>query len=185
MTDKTKIKLLNMVIAFLLLSSIFIYLDNRSMRREYAKLHFLVYTPGQLLPKEQKSMLLPGIILTDVRTGRKSGILDGVNTGKVLICVFSTDCFSCDQASLTWNEIYNRYGGTYTIRGISKDEPTAIDTYIKRNRVEFPVFQYEISSLTEIFTSLPQTILADKNGNIILSFSGIPGELEARLKELK
>jgi len=136
------------------------------------------------MPKEQKASILPGISLKNIETGENESMFDSVQTDYLLIFVFSTDCFSCDQASVLWNEVYDDFSDRIAIKGISKNDIPSVSDYRSRNNTRFPLFQYRDSSSTEIFTSLPQTILAEPNGNIIFSLNGIPGELKTKLYEL-
>jgi hypothetical protein len=187
MKDKKKLKdiILYGIIVFLCIQSILLTINNRNLRWERDKLHFLLYTPTGTVPQQQKSMMLPGISIENIKTGEKAGILEGVDKEKLLLFVFSTDCLACDQAAEIWNEVYYEFAGKIAIRGISKGDIPAIEDYMRRNDIQFPVFRYESPMEFDIFTSLPQTVLADKNGRIIRILDGIPGQLKNLIKEVK
>jgi peroxiredoxin len=187
MKDKQKMKdiILYAIIVFLCIQSILLTIDNRNLRWEKNKLHFLLYTPTATVPQKQKSMILPGISIENIKSGEKTGMLEAVDKEKVLLFVFSTDCFACDQAAEIWNEVYDEFANKITIRGISKGDIPTIEDYVRRNDIQFPVFRYESTLEFDIFTSLPQTVLAEKSGKIILILDGIPGQLKNHIKEEK
>jgi len=182
---KTKIKKVYIIMAIvgliLIIQSIMLVIENRGLRVENAKLHFMLYTPSELIPRQQKEMMLPGISLRNIETGEKGGLFDSMKGDELLLFVFSTSCLTCDQASDVLNDIYYQYNDRFTIIGISKDDTLSIKDFAARNSVRFPVYRYETSSeiqpLSGLFSSLPQTVLANRTGDIVLIMKGVPGEL--------
>jgi thiol-disulfide isomerase/thioredoxin len=184
MKNKQKLKdiILYGIIVFLCIQSLLLTLENRNLRWEKNKLHFLLYTPTASVPQKQKSMMLPGISIQDIKSGKREGILEAVKREKLLLFVFSTDCLACDQAAEIWNEVYEEFAGQIMILGISKGDILAIEDYVQRNNIQFPVFRYESALEFDIFTSLPQTVLAEKSGKIISILDGIPDQLKNQIK---
>ncbi len=187
---KTKIKKVYIIMAIvgliLIIQSIMLVIENRGLRVENAKLHFMLYTPSELIPRQQKEMMLPGISLRNIETGEKGGLFDSMKGDELLLFVFSTSCLTCDQASDVLNDIFYEYGDRFTIIGISKDDTLSIKDFAARNHVRFPVYRYDAGSeaqpVTGLFSSLPQTLLANRRGEIVFSLNGVPGELKNKLK---
>jgi len=183
MKIKTKllIVVLGIIIMMIFIQSVVLVVENRKLRIENAKLHFMLYTPSELIPKQQKAMMLPRISLVDIETGEKAGLFDSMKSDELILFVFSTSCLTCDQASDVLNDIYYQYNDRFTIIGISKDDTLSIKDFAARNSVRFPVYRYETSSeiqpLSGLFSSLPQTVLANRTGDIVLIMKGVPGEL--------
>jgi hypothetical protein len=185
MKDLKKLKdwLLIVLVIFLCLQSLFLAHSNRKLRHENRKLHFLLYTPTEAVPRVQRASMLHGLRLLDIESGAELGIHDEVDHDRLLLCIFSTDCYSCDAAAEIWNEVYDEFGDMVTVRGISKNPAPEIEHYVNRNQVKFPVYRYEDPGDVEIFTGNPQTVLVEKGGGLIFSLDGIPNSLKNKILE--
>jgi hypothetical protein len=166
------------LLVFVCIQSLFLAKENRKLRRENRKLHFLLYTPTEVYSSQQKAARMFGIRLKETGTGSEFGLLEGIETDYLLLYVFSTDCFSCDASVELWNEVFRELGesGNVTVRGISRSGLDDVKTFVNRNRAGFPVYRYDCPPDFDVFTSLPQTVLLDKSGQIVFSRSGIPND---------
>lgn len=177
MNESFKNKIKNVLIVYLSLQCVvFAYLYRQKLD-ERNKLHFMLYTPAEAYSPEQKMDMFYMLPLKDARTGVDAVLGRLFERERLVVCVFSTDCYSCDLAADVWNDVYDAYGGEFSVVGVSKDDVLSVSGYVKRNRVKFPVFCYDEKVDIELFTSLPQTLVLEKSGKIVLNEKGIPTEL--------
>jgi thiol-disulfide isomerase/thioredoxin len=184
-----KNKILIMLVVALCIETLWLAVVNRNLRKELAKYKFLLYKPAKASKDVRNPQLIPNIELMNIKTGGKIQLLDMKGKGngdreKFVLFVFSTECYSCDQVSETWNEIYEEYSPKYAIIGISKENPLAIEDYLSRNNVRFPVYQYEKITKYDIFGSIPKTLVVNKNGGILLSITGFGKKIKHQIKEV-
>jgi peroxiredoxin len=181
MKESSKNIIKNVLIIYLsVICMVLAYLYRRTLD-ERNKLHFILYTPTEAYSPQQKLDMFYQLPLKDAETGADA-VLGGLfELDRMVVCVFSTDCYSCDLASDVWNDVFDAYGGRFTVVGVSKDDAHAVKEYVKRNQVKFPVFHYDEKVDIEIFTSLPQTLVLEKNNGIILDEKGIPTKLINKL----
>jgi hypothetical protein len=154
----------------------------KKLENENRVLKFLLYMPTEVMKSSgQENTPLPNFNVMDIKTQNKTKILDREIKEKMLLFVFSTDCYTCNQASNIWNELYDRWGDVYTIIGISKDDNASIETYVLRNKIRFPVYRYEKFSDFDYFGTLPRSYSINKNGIILAALNGIPQDMEIAL----
>ena len=182
--DRVLIYFLSVLIGCIGILQVYTTIKLRQVSLENQKLNFLLYNPSGIMPDSHKATLIPHMVLQDIHTRKEMGIYEGVKNPHVLIFAFSTECFSCDQSAALWNQVYEKYGKSIAVRGVSSGGPTAIEKYVARNNVKFPVYHYDGQPGLDIFTSLPQTILTDQNGGIVLSMDGIPYNIINQMKEV-
>jgi peroxiredoxin len=184
-----KNKILMGLVVILCIETLWLAMVNRSLRKEMAKYKFLLYTPAQASKDVRNPRVIPNMELMNIKTSVKIQLLDmndkGIeDRGKFLLFVFSTECYSCDRVSETWNEIYEDYSSNYKIIGICKDDPLAIEDYISRNSLRFPVYRYEKITKYDIFGSIPKTMVVNKDGMILLSITGFGKKIKNQIKEV-
>jgi len=184
-----KNKILIGLVMILCIETLWLSVVNRNLKKELAKCKFLLYTPAEADQNIRNPRIIPNMELMNIKTGAKSQLLDMGNTGnqdreKFLLFVFSTECYSCDQVSETWNELYDEFSPKYVIIGISKDNPREIENYVSRNNARFPVSQYEMITKYDIFGSIPKTMVVNKNGGILLSITGFGNKIKNQIKEV-
>jgi thiol-disulfide isomerase/thioredoxin len=184
-----KNKILTGLVVILCIETLWLALVNRNLRKELTKLKFLLYTPALASKDVRNPRVISNMELINIKTGGKIQLLDIVRTGagdreKFVLFVFSTECFSCDQVSETWNEIYDEYSPRYTIIGISKDNAPAIEDYVSRNNAGFPVFRYEKIFKYDIFGTMPKTLVLNNNGGILLPIKGFGKKIKNKIKEV-
>jgi hypothetical protein len=183
MIEKNKriIALLIAVIIIIGIQAVWMAIKLRQVTRENQKLNFLLYNPAGIMPETHKATLLPAIMITDIQTGKQTGMYEGVENKNLLIFAFSTDCYSCDQSAEIWNNVYETYNNRFIIRGVSRDDIPSIERYMARKNIKFPVYRYDAEPGFDVFSSFPQTVLTGKDGGIILSLNGIPTNLQTKL----
>lgn len=184
-----KNKILIGLVVILCIETFWLALVNRNLRKDLAKCKFLLYTPAIASKDVRDLQIIPNMELMNIKANGKIQLLDMVSTGmgdreKFVLFVFSTECFTCDQVSETWNEIYEEYSPRYTIIGISKDNLPAVEDYVMRNNVMFPVFQYEKIFKYDIFAPMPKTLVVNKNGRILLSIKDLDKKIKNQIKEV-
>ncbi len=156
---------------------------NRNLRYENSKLNFMLYTPSDAIILNQKSPILPNIALVSLKGDQKTTIYDFLGKQSIILFVFSTDCYSCDQMATVWNDIFRAYRNRVAIVGISKHPVAAIMQYISRNRVEFPVYKYGEIQGIDPFGTLPLTMFLESNGKIKWSIPGINQNVKNKIME--
>ena len=139
-----KNKILIGLVIILCIETLWLAMVNRNLKKELAKCKFILYTPAEADQNIRNPRIIPNMELMDIKTGAKIQLLDMVRTGnedreKFVLFVFSTECYSCDKVSETWNEIYDEFSPNCAIIGISKDNPREIEEYVSRNNARFPV----------------------------------------------
>jgi thioredoxin-related protein len=184
-----KNKILMGLVVVLCIETLWLATVNRNLKKELAKHKFLLYTPAQASKDIRNPKIIPNMGLVNLKTNNKIQLLDmeskaNKNRDKFLLFVFSTECYSCDRVSETWNEIYEDYSSGYKIIGICKDDPLAIEDYMSRNSVRFPVFRYEKITKYDIFGTMPKTMAIDKNGRILLSITGFGKKIKNQIQEV-
>lgn len=165
----------------LIIESIYINREYHKMKRENDRLKFLLYTPSDAIQRGQENRPFPNISLIDFKSDKKIRLFDLPIKDKLLVFVFSTDCYTCDRVSEIWNQIYASQNQSCTIMGISKNDPAAIEGYVARNHILFPVFQYQSFTDFEFFGMLPRSLAIDKNGIVTSTLSGLIPDMETLL----
>lgn len=132
--------------------------------------------------EEQSMSMLEGTLMPISAAASLSG--DSVLLGQIpsagqVYFVFNTRCPFCRRNIETWNTLRRRLDSiAIPVLGISLDSAAATSAYITENQVEFEtvVFSDERMKHAYRFGTLPQTLVVDSTGRLLLSRVGVLNE---------
>jgi len=112
--------------------------------------------------------------ISEWRTRKNISIREYSEDKEAIVFFLSATCPLCDRDAAYWNALFYKYQEEMKIFGLTFDEQEAIDNYVLRNRIEFPIFKINKvgDGLKEILLRAPLTMVLYKDGTIKKLYEG-------------
>ncbi len=160
------------ILLLLSFETIFLAIKNRQL---YSKLdEYETYLTTGTDTNDYLGRNIANIEITSLENGTPFRLGNLISENGGVLFVFSTDCFSCDEAAEPWNKIAEENSSGRRILGLSKNDATETNLYMQRNHVRFPVFLLAKDKKIDEFQVTPGTFLLDGSGVILETIKGLP-----------
>ncbi len=113
--------------------------------------------------------------------------LQDVTAGRKAILIFlSTTCTPCTDLAAEWHDVFPGFAAEYEIVGVSSESPSAVDEFVRRWDITFPVLlDHERRFSSEYRIEAAPTLLGiDENGLITFAEIGYEKDGSQAIRDL-
>ena len=177
-------KIIYSIIAILCLEVVFLSLKHQRLISKYKNLENILSSENNI---NDLNILNGSIEITEWKQGNNSMFPSIIEKKGLILFYFSAECYSCNEISMYWNYIYNKYEKDFYIFGLSKSKKKAVSQYVMRNNIMFPVFLLKRAdeNIDAILIQSPLTITVGRNGIVRNLYQGIIDENSQVIEEIE
>lgn len=119
----------------------------------------------------------PEFALADARSGAQVD-LKALRGKPVILAFWATHCGPCRSELPTLERVYHEAAGRYTLITVAQEPPSMMRRFLAEKKLDLPVLVDSSGQVHDHYqvTSIPMTVIIDKDGAIVHDFVGAADE---------